>query len=196
MTTPENPQSAKENTEPTIFDLDPGYEDALLEALYILEALDKVEDFYIDEVSRYNEGNDQQKIITLKINELCKVLGIQPTRWTEHVVSCDRVVESYREENVLSDADKKVLAVRGTSIGEYLFDRSFAVLPIEWGDEGSGSISITLRTPDDYEITILTEGIFDTSYAEGSDVDDTIDPDGQMEIKINYTASIKKRSDE
>ncbi len=187
MTNSEIPKPAAQEGGLTVFDLAPDYENQLLEIMYYLDAADELENIYIDEVDRFREGAEHERLISMKINEMCRAFGIAPAEWTKHLQASEFIVDDVNLNNMLEDGDLSVLHARGTTLGEYLLEHSYRSLPIEMDEDGDGAVSVTLRTPDGYDLMVSATGEFWTNYP----VDDE-DAEGEIEIHITYTASISK----
>lgn len=167
--------------------MEPSYQDTLLEVLYLLDAQGEVHNIYIDEVMEHSDGKQAERIIPLKIDELCQALDIPPTAWTDHYIAPESARNS--TTNNLNQQYLNLLKIRGVSIGTFIYDYSQQILPIEDGEDGDGSACVTLRSPNGYDLMLLTDGEFWTEY-EFEDPNEEVVKNSELAIKIRYEAHI------
>lgn len=193
MTNPETQNPTPEGSKKGVIDLDPHYQDELLGLLYLLEMQPEVSRFRIDEIDRHSDPNKQAKLVALKIDELCRVLGIPPVGWPDYLTECVRTVGSYREDPY-EETVINLAKIDGIPVGTFIVEHADLALPIEAGDEGEGAFDATMKSPDGFEVFIRAEGDFGTVYI--NEDPETGECEGsEIEINIRFYADIKRTDD-
>jgi hypothetical protein len=138
------------------------FETRLIELLYDLDAKEEVKGFFVD---TYEDTTEASTVA--RIDALAEALGISATRWTEVYVG-----GTSKNEYRVRPIDRlrvRHLGLHGTTLGQYLIDQAFEILPIGTQEEGEGEIQLSLWVGDDQVLTLHSESSFDTTRPEHED---------------------------
>jgi hypothetical protein len=157
------------------------FEDRLIELLYGLDEDGEVNDFFVD---IYSERSKEQTVA--RINALSETLGVRATAWTEACVG--GTWDNLYDSTSINRVGLRHIRLQGTSVGEYLLESSFDVLPIEMQEEGDGQVRLSLAISDERILTLHSQSSFDTTYPEDEDSDE----ESELGFDITFEASVHK----
>mgnify|MGYP001211080309 FL=1 len=188
MTNPETQKKTDESKQ-GVFDIDPAYQDALLQVMYLMDLQPEVRDIRIDEIDRHDDNPEAKRhLVQLKIGELCEAMDIPAVGWWDFTKESARTIEGYRE--LLDQEVINIATINGTSIGEFVTSKIFSTLPYEADREGEASFDITLNLRDGRELFIRADGSFETVEIEDMNTGEIID--SETETTIEFYAEVRQ----
>lgn len=112
--------------------------------------------------STYETTHDaEQERLRATLGGLLELAGIDTSDWQGQIKAASR--KTWRKETMHPNDVRRW--ARGQSLGQFVLDRSWWVVPIENGQEGEdeGAFSITLGLVDNVDVTVASVGTYSVS---------------------------------
>lgn len=166
------------------------FETGLLQLMYDLDAGEEVQDMDFA-WARDDHVDEGQTDAVRRIDELCRALGVDPDNWSASFLG--GTVDRAYYQTAISRKDVRRSVLVGRSIGKYITELAFDVLPIEQYEDGVGYVKVSLARGEEHVLTLEAEANLDISWPDASDEEDQDDAEeSQMNYQMTYRASIAR----
>lgn len=146
-------------------------EDEIVDILLDLDRGIGTSGVYIGEVREYDD-EDHESTVAFYADFLCDMLEIPSSTWLDHFVRLD--YESIRKSKVTDRSEMAQLA-RDLSIGQFVTQFSYRLLPIECDESGDMWLDMQLASSKNVKVLLRVSGDFSTAYPEFEGDESSID---------------------